>query len=61
MSDFRVQGNGLRKGIFDLRKPLSGRLLSVIAESLPGQHEAFHESVLQRKFSDGLKGFARTN
>jgi len=28
MSDFRVQGNGLSKGIFDLKKPPSGRLLA---------------------------------
>ena len=26
MSDFRVQGNGLNKGIFDLKKPPSGCL-----------------------------------
>lgn len=66
MSDFRVQGNGLSKGIFDLKKPPSGRLLAaniyVMLSRVSNWEDLailrpFEESVLTSGADDELLGY----
>jgi len=54
MSDFRVQGNGLRKGIFDLKKPPSGRLLSQNIYVMLSRVSNWEDLAILRPFEDSV-------
>lgn len=52
MSDFRVQGNGLSKGIFDLKKPPSGRLLVANIYVMLSRVSNWEDLAILRPFED---------
>jgi hypothetical protein len=54
MSDFRVQGNGLSKAIFDLKKPPSGRLLLANIYVMLSRVGAWEDSAILRPFEDSV-------
>jgi len=54
MSDFRVQGKGLRDGIFDLKKPPSGRLLLANIYVMLSRVSNWEDLTILRPFEDGV-------
>ena len=54
MSDFRVQGNGLSKGIFDLKKPPSGRLLCANIYVMLSRVSNWEDMAILRPFEDSV-------
>jgi hypothetical protein len=54
MSDFRVQGNGLSKGIFDLKKPPSGRLLAANIYVMLSRVSNWEDLAILRPFEDSV-------
>ena len=54
MSDFRVQGNGLNKAIFDLKKPPSGRLLSGNIYVMLSRISNWEDMAILRSFEDSI-------
>ena len=54
MSDFRVQGNGLTKGIFDLKKPPSGRLLCANIYVMLSRVSNWEDLAILRPFEDSV-------
>jgi len=54
MSDFRVQGNGLKKAIFDLKKPPSGRLLAANIYVMLSRVSNWEDLAILRPFEDSV-------
>ena len=54
MSDFRVQGSGLKKAIFDLKKPPSGRLLLQNIYVMLSRVSDWEDIAILRPFEDSV-------
>lgn len=54
MSDFRVQGSGLKKGIFDLKKPPSGRMALQNIYVMLSRVSNWEDLAILRPFEDSV-------